>query len=150
MDISVVPKGLEPSATPESFQALSPKFVFGVDEDGAVVKSSGLSSLASRVLYYLFTTKGSDPLRPQLGGGVTKLVGASDVAGFSTSFARALIEVESALIEEDSQSLSTRPLDSRLKNIKMTGLRIANGDTAIVSILIVAESGKTGLLHLEV
>lgn len=150
MDISIVPEGLEASENPQSFQALKPKFVFGTDGDGSVVKASGLSSLASRVLYLLFTTKGSDPLRPQLGGSLSKLVGSSDIAGFSTTFSRSLIDVENALVEEDSQSLSSKPLDSRLRSLKMTGLQIANGDTAIVSILIVAESGQTGLLHLEV
>ena len=150
MHISIVPEGLEPSESPTSFSPLKPNFVFGVDSRGEIAKATGLSALASRVLYLLFTTKGSDPLRPQLGGSLGRLAGASDSAGFSTVFSRALIDIEESMLQEQKKSFSPSNQDETLRAINLVSINFPTNDSAQVSILIVAESGKTGLLHLEV
>lgn len=150
MDISIVPEGLEPSESPTSFSPLKPNFVFGTDESGEIVKASGLSALASRVLYLLFTTKGSDPLRPQLGGSIGRLAGSSDSASFSTVFSRALIDIEESMLREQRNSFTPGDQDAVLKSVNLVSISFPTNDSAQVSILIVAESGKTGLLHLEV
>ena len=151
MDVSIVPVGLEASSEPISFSGLEPKFQFAKDEDGLIKSSKGVSSLASRVLYYLFTSQGSDPLHPQAGGSINRLVGSvGDRASFSVRISRAIIEVEDTIRAQQSSEVSLGSMDSRLKSIKLLSLEFPTPDSANITILILAESGKSGAVMVEV
>ena len=151
MDIGIVPVGLEPSTEPTSFSGLEPKFKFATDSKSILVPSPDLSTLASRVLYYLFTTKGSNPIDLQAGGGINRLVGsAGDRASFAVRISRAMLSVEDTIRKEQSAALTNKSTDTRLKSLKLLSITYPTQDSASITILILAESGKTGAIHVEV
>lgn len=151
MDISIVPEGMPASGAPASFGPFKPMFEFGTDSEGRIVPATELSSLASRVVYYLLTTKGADPVRPQLGGSVGTPGSANfDKASFAVQIARAILDVQDGIVEEQKNSFSSGSPASKLKSLRLVSIDYPTPDSVAVSILITSESGESGLFHLEV
>lgn len=151
MDVSIVPVGLDPSSEPQSFGPVQPKFKFGRNSDGTIVPASGLSFLASRVIFYLLTDQGADPVNPQLGGSIGPAgTLAADRPSFAVNFTRSVLDVQDSMKEQQANSFTSNDADSRLASIRIMSIDFPTPDSANVSILITSESGKSGLFHLEV
>jgi len=148
-DFNVVPIGMEKSDSPISFKSL-PKFEFGKDSKGVLVRTSGLPSLASRVIKVLFTKKGSNPLNLAEGSEFSSLAGVfvGSTAAASAVITRAIIDVEDYFLDIQS-NLNSFPANEMLDKIIFKSISLEEEGNLKVSIIIRSVSGESALLLLR-
>lgn len=158
-DLSIVPVGFNEAiknteaspGAPISFSS-EPMFEFYRDPDtGAISAISGLSLLASKVLYNLFYPLGSYALDTTKGSYIESLVGGTfDRATLSVELVRSVQKVEEQLLKSDSDTFINSNLDEALQRVEVLNLQFTGTDSVTISLLITSKSNKSASLRVEV
>jgi len=135
---------------PRSFTS-RPKFEFyRSPETGTIQPIEGSALLASRVLYNLFTPKGSYAVDTSKGSFLEDLVGSNfDRATITVALVRSIQKVEDHLKESSDFIYSLNP-DAELDFIKVDNITFNNSGEVTLSLIIKAQSGKISSLEVGV
>lgn len=141
---STVPSG------PRSFVS-KPNFEFYRDPESGQIKSiEGTALLASRVLYRLFTPKGSYAVDTSKGSYLESLVGGNlDKATITVALVRAIQNIEDELKETSEFIYSVNP-DEELDYIKVDSINFDDTGELTISLIIKSQSGKISSLQVGV
>ena len=141
---TMVPSG------PRSFIS-KPNFEFYRDpESGRIASIESTALLASRVLYKLFTPKGSYAVDTSKGSYLESLIGGNfDKATTTVALVRAIQNIEDELKETTEFIYSVSP-DEELDFIKVENLNFDNNGELTISLIIKAQSGKISSLQVGV
>ena len=166
-DLSVVPVGFNIAVNelyssdqelpegPISFVS-KPMFEFfrlpnSSNTDTETASLSGISLLASRVLYNLFSPIGGYALDTSKGSRIESLLGSTtDRVTTSVILTSTIQEVESDLLNANSSFFIGSNLDEQLKSLKIVNIEYPSEDTLILTIRITSQSDKVASLQVEV
>ena len=135
---------------PRSFTS-KPKFEFyRSPETGRIESIDGVALLASKVLYNLFTPKGSYAVDTSKGSYLEDLVGTNfDRASITVSLVRSIQKVEDSLKESTDFIYSLNP-DEELDSIKVDNIIFDEQGEVTISLIIKSQSGKIASLEVGV
>jgi len=148
-DLNVVPTSTEASTAPVSITGTS-KFEFGKDSFGVIRRTTGLASLASRVVKTFFTRKGSNPMNQAEGTFLPEMVGSytGDKVAVALEVTRAIVDVENYFNSVQAK-LNSYPASEMLESIVLDSVDFETQDSVKISIIIKALSGDQALLLLR-
>lgn len=135
---------------PRSFIS-KPKFEFyRSPETGQIEPLEGTALLASKVLYNLFTPKGSYAVDTTKGSYLEDLVGSNfDKATITVALVRSIQKVEDYLKESTDFAYSLNP-DEELDYIKVDNVTFNAQGEVTISLIIKSQSGKVSSLEVGV
>ena len=135
---------------PRSFLS-KPKFEFyRSPETGRIEPLEGTALLASKVLYNLFTPKGSYAVNTAKGSYLEDLVGNNfDKATVTVALVRSIQKVEDSLKESTDFIYSLNP-DEELDSIKVDNVTFNEQGEVSISLIIKSQSGKVASLEVGV
>ena len=112
---------------------------------------SGLALLSSRVLYKLFTPKGSNALDTNKGSLLESRLGTTfDKAGVTVDLVRAVQDVELDMLSKKSVSVLASNLEEELAELKVSNILFIEPDTVELQLTIKSAAGKVASLQVEV
>lgn len=135
---------------PRSFTS-KPKFEFYRNpETGSIEPIEGTALLASKVLYNLFTPKGSYAVDTSKGSYLEYLVGTNfDKATITVALVRSIQKVEDDL-KESNEFISSLNPDEELDSIKVDNISFDAQGEVTLSLIIKSQSGKVASLEVGV